>query len=137
MKRRPLARGSRVPAPAEQVGVLVSPRAPGFSAQKFCASQAPSKTPPPGSGSRCAGQLPLVEAAGRRITDAEVTAVVHGLRHTPEDRIGLEPMTVGGAQAYGGFATLPARNFYRIEVEVLRPGGALVRAVFPHRHFQP
>ncbi|MCB4824913.1 hypothetical protein [Roseicella aerolata] len=75
--------------------------------------------------------------ASRRITDARVTAVVHGLRHTPEDRIALEPMTVGGAQAYGGFATLPARDYYRIEVEVLRPGGAPVRAVFPHRHFQP
>lgn len=76
-------------------------------------------------------------ATGARITVAGVTAVVHGLRHTPEDRIGLEPMTVGGAQAYGGFATLPARDYYRIEVEVLRPGGAPVRAVFPHRHFQP
>ncbi|MBX9700604.1 MAG: hypothetical protein K2X91_16880, partial [Thermoleophilia bacterium] len=75
--------------------------------------------------------------AGRRITDAGVTAVVHGLRHTPEERVALEPMMVGGAQAYGGFATLPARNYYRIEVEVLRPGGAPVRAVFPHRHFQP
>lgn len=77
-------------------------------------------------------------ATGRRITDAGVTAVVHGLRHTPEDRIALEPMPIGGARAYGGFATLPARDYYRIEVEVLRAGGAAaVRAVFPHRHFQP
>ncbi|TCZ61042.1 hypothetical protein [Roseicella aquatilis] len=77
-------------------------------------------------------------ATGRRITDARVTAVVHGLRHTPEDRTELEPMTVGGAEAYGSFATLPARDYYRIEVEVLRVGGgAAARAVFPHRHFQP
>lgn len=75
---------------------------------------------------------------GARITDAGVTAVVHGHRRTPEDRIGLEPMTVGGAQAYGGFATLPPRDYYRIRIEVLRLGAAeSVRAVFPHRHLQP
>lgn len=75
---------------------------------------------------------------GARVVNAQVAAVVHGLRHTPEERIGLEPMAVGGAEAYGGFATLPARDYYRIEVEVLRPGGGpTLRAVFPHRHFQP
>ncbi|WP_424139872.1 hypothetical protein [Roseomonas chloroacetimidivorans] len=75
---------------------------------------------------------------GTRVADADVKAVVHGLRHAPEERIELEPMVVGGAQAYGGFATLPARDYYRIEIEVNRTGGtAPVRAVFPHRHFQP
>ncbi|MCB4824929.1 hypothetical protein [Roseicella aerolata] len=74
---------------------------------------------------------------GARVTGAGVTAVVHGLRHMPEARIALEPMTVGGAEAYGGSATLPARDYYRIEIEVLRPGSAAVKAVFPHRHFQP
>ncbi len=78
------------------------------------------------------------EKTGTRINGAEVTAVVHGLRHTPEERVALEPMMVGGVQAYGGFATLPARDYYRIEIEVVRPGStASVRAVFPHRHFQP
>ena len=44
----------------------------------------------------------------------------------------------GATIAFGGFAALPARDHYRIEVEVLRPGAAEpVRAVFPHRHFQP
>ena len=82
--------------------------------------------------------LALFDAAtGARITDAEVTAVVHGLSH-PEDRIELGPMTVAGASAYGGLATLPARDYYRIEVEVRRPGApAPTRAVFHHRHFQP
>lgn len=74
---------------------------------------------------------------GTRVTDAGVTAVVHGLRHTPEDSIALEPMTVAGANAFGGFATLPARDYYRIEIKVLRPGRTMVQVVFPHRHFQP
>ncbi|MDN3563878.1 hypothetical protein ACFQY5_38315 [Paeniroseomonas aquatica] len=74
---------------------------------------------------------------GTRVTDAGVTAVVHGLRHTPEDSIALEPMTVAGANAFGGFATLPARDYFRIEIEVLQPGRTAVHVVFPHRHFQP
>lgn len=78
------------------------------------------------------------ERTGKRITNAAVTATVHGLRHTPEQRIGLEPMAVGGTQAYGGFATLPARDLYRIEIDVRRPDGAAPASViFPHRHFQP
>ena len=41
-------------------------------------------------------------------------------------------------QAYGGFVSLPARDFYRIDVEARRPGvDARVVATFPHRHFQP
>jgi len=77
-------------------------------------------------------------ATGARITDVEVTAAVHGLSHPPGNRIELGPMTVAGASAYGGFATLPARDDYQIEVEVRRPGApAPTRAVFHHRHFQP
>lgn len=77
-------------------------------------------------------------ATGARVSDAAVAAVVHGLKHSPEDRVALEPMTVGNAPAYGGFAELPPRDFYRIEVEVRRPGAAApVRVVFRHRHLQP
>ncbi|RAI55238.1 hypothetical protein [Roseicella frigidaeris] len=77
------------------------------------------------------------EATGARVTDAAVTATIHGRRHSPETRIALEPMTLDGATVYGGFATLPPRDYYRLEVEVRRPGAAPVRAIFPHRHFQP
>jgi hypothetical protein len=77
------------------------------------------------------------EATGARVTNAAVTATIYGRRRSPETRITLEPMTVSGAMVYGGFATLPPRDYYRLEVEVLRPGAAAVRATFPHRHFQP
>jgi hypothetical protein len=72
-----------------------------------------------------------------RITDASVTAIVEGGVHPSNDRIALEPMTIGGAQAYGGFVALPPRDRYRIEIEVARPGAATVRAVFFHQHLQP
>lgn len=74
---------------------------------------------------------------GARITQASVTAVVHGNRGRPAARVKLAPMTVSGAEAYGGFVRLPPRDFYHIEIEVLRPEGAAVRAVFRHQHLQP
>lgn len=74
---------------------------------------------------------------GARLGEAEVAATVHGIRHTPEARIALEPMTVGGAEAFGGFVTLPARDYYRIEIDVVRAGGNVIRAVFRHQHLQP
>lgn len=82
------------------------------------------------------------EATGARVTDAAVTAFVHGPRRgrakdESQERISLEQMEIGGAPAYGGFATLPARARFRIEVEVVRPGAAPVRAVFQHWHRQP
>lgn len=77
------------------------------------------------------------EATGARITDAAVTATIHINRHSPETRIALEPMSLNGTTVYGGFATLPPRDYYQLEVEVRRPGAAAVRATFPHRHFQP
>lgn len=67
---------------------------------------------------------------GLRIADARVGAIVQGGRHPSEGLIELTPMTIGGAQAYGGFTTLPPRDRYRIEIEVTRPGAAAVRAVF-------
>jgi hypothetical protein len=76
-------------------------------------------------------------ATGMRITDASVVAVVQGGRQPSETRIELTPMTIGGAQAYGGFATLPPRDRYHVEIEVARPGAAAVRAVFSHQHLQP
>lgn len=61
-------------------------------------------------------------ATGTRVTDATVTVTVHGLKRHPGEHLRLEPMTVAGAAAYGGFVTLPARDFYRISVEARRPG---------------
>lgn len=72
-----------------------------------------------------------------RITDASVSAVVKRYRETQEQRIELEPMTIRGAQAYGGFATLAPRAPYSIEIEIRRPGKAAVQASFSHRHLQP
>lgn len=76
-------------------------------------------------------------ATGVRITNANVTAVVQGDRRPADSRIRLESMTVGGAQAYGGLATLPPRHRYRVEIEVVRPDAAPVRATFTHQHLQP
>lgn len=76
-------------------------------------------------------------ATGMRITNAKVTAVVQGGLQPSATRIELEAMVVGGGQAYGGFASLPPRDRYRIEIEVARPGVAPVRAVFSHQHLQP
>ena len=76
-------------------------------------------------------------ATGMRITNAKVTAVVQGGLQSSATRIELEAMVVGGGQAYGGFASLPPRDRYRIEIEVARPGVAPVRAVFSHQHLQP
>lgn len=94
--------------------------------------------PPPG---RYAHHLlvALFDAAtGARIADATVKVTVHGIKHHPGENLPLEPMTVAGAAAYGGFVTLPARDFYRINVEVRRAGAdTSVMAEFRHRHFQP
>jgi hypothetical protein len=76
-------------------------------------------------------------ATGRRITNADVTAVVKGGPQQSQARIKLEPMTIGEVQAYGGFATLPPRHRYRIEIEVVRASAAPVRAIFAHQHLQP
>lgn len=76
-------------------------------------------------------------ATGKRITDASVTAVVRSGLHRSQGPIELGPMMLGGAQAYGGFAEMPPRDRYRIEIEVVRPGAAAVRAVFSHQHLQP
>jgi hypothetical protein len=76
-------------------------------------------------------------ATGVRITNANVTAVVQGDRRPADSRVRLESMTVGGAQAYGGLATLPPRHRYRVEIEVVRSDAAPVRATFTHQHLQP
>jgi hypothetical protein len=76
-------------------------------------------------------------ATGMRITDASVMAVVQGGRQPSATRIELTPMTIGGVQAYGGFAALPPRDRYHVEIEVARPVAAAVRAVFSHQHLQP
>lgn len=74
---------------------------------------------------------------GRRVTNADVTAVVQGGPQQSQARIILEPMKSGEAQAYGGFATLPPCHRYRVEIEVVRPSAAPMRAVFAHQHLQP
>ena len=74
---------------------------------------------------------------GRRVTNADATAVVQGGPQQSQARIKLEPMKIGEAQAYAGFATLPSRHRYRIEIEVVQPSAALVRAIFAHQHLQP
>lgn len=71
-----------------------------------------------------------------RVTNAHVTAVVQGGSPPAQGPIELEPMTVGGAQAYGGFATLPPRDRDRIKIEVVRPGVGAVQAVFSHQHLR-
>jgi hypothetical protein len=75
---------------------------------------------------------------GVRIADASVMAVIRGGVSPSEARIDLGPMAIAGAPAYGGFADLPPRDRYRIEIEVVRPGGgATLRTVFWHQHLQP
>lgn len=76
-------------------------------------------------------------ATGQRITDAKVVAFVQGGRESSAIRIKLGPMTIAGAPAYGGFATLAPRDRYRIGIELVRRGGAVVRTVFSHQHLQP
>lgn len=92
------------------------------------------------SGDRYAHHLIVVlfdSATGNRITNAVVTAIVTGGLHPSQGPIQLGPMTIGGAQAYGGFASLPPRDRYRIEIEVVRPAATAVRATFAHQHLQP
>lgn len=75
---------------------------------------------------------------GMRITDASVLAVIRGGISQSEARVELGPMAIAGAPVYGGFADLPPRDRYRIEIEVVRPGGgAALRTVFWHQHLQP
>jgi hypothetical protein len=75
---------------------------------------------------------------GMRITDASVVAVIRGGISQLEARVELGPMAIAGAQVYGGFADLPPRDRYRVEIEVVRPGGgAAVRTAFWHQHLQP
>jgi hypothetical protein len=76
-------------------------------------------------------------ATGRRITNADVTALVRGGPPPSEARVKLEPMAIGEGQAYGGFAALPPRHRYRIEIDVVRPAATPVRAIFSHQHLQP
>lgn len=77
-------------------------------------------------------------STGTRITDASVLAVIRGGVSPSEARVEFAPMAIAGAPAYGGFADLPPRDRYRIEIEVVRPGGgAAVRTVFWHQHLQP
>lgn len=80
----------------------------------------------------------LIDAATRtRIGGAEVKAVLAGVSHGSRQRIALAPMTVDGAEAYGGFVPLHTREFYRIEIEVTRAGRAPAGAVFHHQQLQP
>lgn len=77
-------------------------------------------------------------STGMRITDASVVAVIRGGISPSETRVELGPMAIAGAAVYGGFADLPPRDRYRIEIEAVRPGGsAAVRTVFWHQHLQP
>lgn len=76
-------------------------------------------------------------AKGTRVTDASVTAVIQGGRQTSPSRTKFELMTIGDTQIYGGFARLPPRDRYSIEVEVVRPGAGTIRTVFSHQHLQP
>ncbi|MGE3703181.1 MAG: hypothetical protein AB7G08_31205 [Hyphomicrobiaceae bacterium] len=80
----------------------------------------------------------LDSKTGVRITDARILAVIRGGVSPSETRVEFGPMAIAGAPVYGGFADLPPRDRYRIEIEVVRPNGdAVVRTVFWHQHLQP
>lgn len=77
-------------------------------------------------------------ATGARIGDAQVTAAVSGLGHVGKTRLRLDPMTIADSVTYGGYVTLPGRDRYGIEIEVVRAGQASpVRLEFVYRHGAP
>lgn len=77
-------------------------------------------------------------ATGARIGNAQVTAAVSGLGHVGKTRLRLDPMTIADTVTYGGYVTLPGRDRYVIEIEVVRAGQATpVRLEFVYRHGAP
>jgi hypothetical protein len=77
-------------------------------------------------------------ATGARIGDAQVTAAVSGLGHVGKTRRRLDPMTIADAVTYGGYVTLPGRDRYVIEIEVVRAGQASpVQLEFVYHHGAP
>lgn len=77
-------------------------------------------------------------ATGARIGDAQVRAAVSGLGHVGKTWIRLDPMTIADTVTYGGYVTLPGRDRYVIEIEVVRVGQANPgRLEFVYRHGAP
>lgn len=77
----------------------------------------------------------LYDAAGKRITDAEVAATVgeFGMAGT---RKTLEPMRIADTTSFGNYFELRDRGIYRIAIEIHRSGkqGAeTVEALFDYR----
>ena len=72
--------------------------------------------------------------AGRRISDAEVSARVGEIGRTGE-RKKLEAMKINGIVSYGNEFAMSAKAPYRIAVEIRTPGAAKpVRAEFEYKH---
>ncbi|NIR30856.1 MAG: hypothetical protein GWN84_16380 [Gammaproteobacteria bacterium] len=63
------------------------------------------------------------EHSGHRLTAAEIEATVSELGLSGSRKI-LEPMEVGGVTTYGNYFELSGAGFYRIVLEIRRPGVA-------------
>jgi hypothetical protein len=75
------------------------------------------------------------EATGSRIEEAEVAARISGLGHVGSSRVKLEAMNIANTITYGGYVSLPRRDRYSIEVEIVRSKrGAPVRIEFGYEH---
>ena len=73
-------------------------------------------------------------ASGERITDATVTARVTGLGLVGIEKT-LVPMTIAEAVTYGNYFDLPAKDLYRIRIEISRPENIRsVRVEFEYDH---
>ena len=57
--------------------------------------------------------------SGARVSDATVTAKVSGVSLSGPERT-LEPMSIADTITYGGFFSLPGRDFYTIELAIRR-----------------
>lgn len=74
-------------------------------------------------------------ASGARVEDAEVSATISEPGHVARTRLPLEPMRVADTTTYGGFAALPGRGRYAIDVEIRRPGAEPpARVGFAYEH---
>lgn len=72
---------------------------------------------------------------GRRIEDAQVTAIVSGLGHVGRTSIRLEPMVIARTVTYGNFVELSGVDRYTIVVEIRRPGHPTPQRVdFTYEH---
>ncbi len=73
-------------------------------------------------------------ASGTRVTDASVTARVHGLGHVGQSDVRLEPMTIAGAASFGGFVSLRSPDTYSITIGIARPALAPTQVRFTYRN---